>query len=56
MSRGLKSYVIYLIIVAPFVIPVVLFIRQDVIRGAVIGVIVFGGLEARDRLQRRFWP
>lgn len=56
MTAWCKSYVIYLVVVAPFVTLSVLFVHGRVLTGIVTGAIVYAGLTVKDRIQRRIWP
>jgi hypothetical protein len=55
-SSWWKSYAVYLVIVAPFLVLDALFIHARWIMATVTGVIVFAGLTVKDRVQRRIWP
>lgn len=51
-----KSYVIYLVIGAPFMALNVWLVHTRWIMATVTGVIVFAGLTVKDRIQRKLWP
>lgn len=55
MNPRLKSYVIYLVIVMPFVVLDDLFAQSHLLRAAVCGVIVFAGMKVKDPIQRKVW-
>ena len=56
MTAWCKSYVIYLVVVAPFVALSAWLIHARWLTGITTGVIVFAGLTVKDRIQRRIWP
>jgi hypothetical protein len=51
-----KSYAVYLVIIAPFLVLGVLFVHARWLMAIITGVIVFAGLTVKDRLQKRIWP
>ena len=57
MTRSFwKSWAVYLVIVAPFMVLGVLFVHDRWLRAAATAVIMFTGLCVRDRVQRRTRP
>jgi hypothetical protein len=55
-SSWWKAYVVYLVVIAPFVVLAVLFVHSRWLGWLVTFVIVLGGLIVKDRIQRRIWP
>lgn len=51
-----KAYVIYLVIITLFLVPVILLVHGSWFRAAAYAVIIITGLMLKDRVQRRIWP